>query len=195
MDAYVLSRAQGPVMVMALAAAQGKEYDRANSHGVAHFRELGAEAYSVPDPREQTVTDVVRDAGLVVLPGGSPARLLNGLRETGLDEVLREQHEAGQAVLGASAGAMVLCEWTVLPEEGPRIADGLGLASGMVVVPHWHGARDDWLSVIDRGTVLGIAEESGVVIENGVMTAVGHRDVRIVREETDLRVGNTRAAP
>lgn len=186
-------------MVMALAAAPGKEYERANTNGVAHFRELGAEAYSVPDPREQTVADVVRDAGLLVLPGGSPSRLLNGLRETGLDEVLREQHEAGQAVLGASAGAMVLCEFTVLPEEGPRIAEGVGLASGIVVVPHWHGARDEWLSVIEResndSTVLGIAEESGVVIENGVMTAVGVRDVRIVREETDLRVGSTRAAP
>lgn len=200
MDATLLGRAPGPVAVLALASRPGAEHDRAAAHGVSHFRRLGAEAFAVPDPRQPGAREgdaarALEAAGLVVLPGGSPSRLREALLATGLDEVLRGHVAAGGAVMGASAGAMVLGSWTVLPEEGPSLAPGLGLAKGVVVVPHWHGARDDWLAVIGEGLVLGLPEESGVLIEHGQMTAVGVRDVRMIREEADLGVGHTQPAP
>lgn len=196
MDAELLGRAPGTVAVLALAAPPGPEHDRAATNGVNHFRRLGAEAFVVPDPRQPgaraaDAAEALEGAGLVVLPGGSPSRLLRGLVETGLDEVLRAHLRAGRAVMGASAGAMVLGSWTVLPEEGPALAAGLGLADGIVVVPHWRGARDDWLAVIGEGLVLGLPEESGVLVEEGRITAVGARDVRLIRESADLSVGNT----
>jgi hypothetical protein len=49
--------------------------------------------------------------------------------------------------------------------------------------------------VIGEGLVLGLPEESGVIIEDGRMTAVGARDVRLIRERADLSVGNTLPAP
>lgn len=196
MDAHVLDRTSGPVAVLALACESGAEYGRAATNGVAHFRRLGAEAYAVPDPREgNDVRDVLEAAGLVVLPGGSPSRLLDELARTGLGDVLREHVSRGGAVLGASAGAMVLGSWTVLPEDGPRLAEGLGLAQGMVVIPHWSGERPAWLSVVREGTVLGLAEESGVIVESGQVTGVGRHATRLVREQADLSVGHTLAAP
>ncbi len=200
MDEELLARVSGPVALLALASRSGEEYERANAHGVSHFRRLGAEAYAVPDPREAGAREgdaakVLADAGLVVLPGGSPGRLLETLGRTGLDDALRAHVAAGGAVMGASAGAMVLGSWTVLPEDGPGLAAGLALAAGIVVVPHWHGARDDWMAVIRDGLVLGLPEESGVLIENGQLTAVGVRDVRLVREDADLSVGHTQPAP
>ena len=200
MDAQLLERAPGPVAVLALAARSGAEHDRAAAHGVSHFRRLGADAFVVPDPRVPGVREgdaarALEGVGLVVLPGGSPSRLLSGLVTSGLDEVLRAHVQAGGGVMGASAGAMVLGTWTVLPEEGPSLAPGLGLADGIVVVPHWHGARADWLAVIGEGLVLGLPEESGVLIEKGRMTAVGVRDVRLIRERADLSVGHTLPAP
>jgi cyanophycinase-like exopeptidase len=200
MDAELLARAPGPVALLALAARPGAEHDRAAANGVSHFRRLGADAFALPDPRrpgarEGDAARALEGVGLVVLPGGSPSRLLEALVSTGLDEALRAHVGAGGAVMGASAGAMVLGSWTVLPEEGPSLAPGLGLAAGVVVVPHWHGARDDWLAVIGEGLVLGLPEESGVIIEDGRMTAVGARDVRLIRERADLSVGNTLPAP
>ncbi|HUR13498.1 MAG TPA: Type 1 glutamine amidotransferase-like domain-containing protein [Mycobacteriales bacterium] len=200
MDAAILERAPGPVAVVALAARPGAEHDRAAAHGVSHFRRLGADAFVVPDPRAQGARDgdaarALEGVGLVVLPGGSPSRLLSALITTGLDDALRTHVAAGGAVMGASAGAMVLGTWTVLPEEGPSLAPGLGIAAGLVVVPHWRGAREEWLAVIGEGLVLGLPEESGVIVEDGRMTAVGVRDVRLVRERADLSVGHTLQAP
>jgi hypothetical protein len=41
MDAELLRRAGGPVVVTALAGAVGREYRTANDNGVRHFRALG----------------------------------------------------------------------------------------------------------------------------------------------------------
>jgi cyanophycinase-like exopeptidase len=196
MDGELLGLVSGPVAVLALACAPGLEYERATSHGVAHFRRLGAEAYGLPDPREGMASDLFRGDGLVVLPGGSPARLLTGLRETGLDEQLRGYVAEGGAVMGASAGAMVLGSWTVLPEgRKPKLDVGLGLVADAVVVPHWSGAREDWLVVIDAGVeeglVLGIPEESGVLLRDGAMTALGRHATQVIRSDVEVSVGHT----
>jgi cyanophycinase-like exopeptidase len=193
MDAYLITRAPGPVAVVALASAPGREHARAQANGARHFRALGAEVLDVPDPRSNPVD--LTPAGLVVLPGGSPSRLRAGLVETGIGAALRRHVAAGGAVMGASAGAMLLCAWTVLPEEGPRLDSGLGLVPGVVVVPHWTGERDAWLEVITAGTVLGLREESGVLVEDGVLTAMGQAGARIVRQGIEVGVGSTYALP
>ncbi len=189
MDAEVLSRAPGPVAVVPLASGPGTDYRRAHEHGGRYYRSLGAEVLDVPDPRSQDVADVVGRAGVIVLPGGSPSRLRRALADTGLPAQLRQLVAEGGAVIGSSAGAMLLAGWTVLPEEGLRFVEALGLVPGVVVVPHWDGDRQTWLAAIERGTVLGIPEESGVLVEDGTLTPVGQRPTRLVREESDLSVG------
>jgi cyanophycinase-like exopeptidase len=199
MDAELLARVPGPVAVIALASPPGEGYARANAHGVSHFRRLGAEAFAVPDPREEEIGDTLRGVGLVVLPGGSPKALLEGLDTTGLAERLRAHVEAGGGVMGASAGAMALGSWVVLPDARFRLVPGLGLAQDVVVVPHWNGPRANWLKAInarvDNGLVLGIPEESGILLENGELTAVGKRATHLVREELDVGVGHTIRMP
>jgi hypothetical protein len=104
--------------------------------------------------------------------------------------------------MGASAGAMVLCAWTVLPDRrgptGLAVAPGLGVVPGALVIPHWSGgsSRGDWLraikdSVPDDITVLGLPEESGVFVEDGVVTAVGQLPTRLWTEERDLPLGDS----
>jgi DNA end-binding protein Ku len=143
MDAELLRRAGGPVVVTALAGAVGREYRTANEHGVRHFRALGAaEVVAAPDAREDPAgaLEVLRRARLLVLPGGSPARLLEALRSTGIDRVVADLLADGGVVSGSSAGAMVLCGWTVLPDRpGPAVERGLGIAPDLLVLPHWSG--------------------------------------------------------
>ena len=202
MDAQLVEGLDGPVVVTALAGEIGSDYRRATDNGVRHFRSLtDLEVIAAPDVRQQPAEALaaLRSARLVVLPGGSPGRLLAALTDTfeGTDvaTLLGQLLAAGGRVMGSSAGAMVLGPWTVLPGLHPGVAPGLGLVP-VVVVPHWKGERRPWLRALDKGippetTVLGIPEESGVLVQAGVLTAVGQGSTRLVRQERDLAVSES----
>jgi cyanophycinase-like exopeptidase len=205
MDHDLVRRAAGRVVVSALAGEQGRDYDTATANGVRHFRAVGAgDVVGAPDARDDAAAalDVVRSARLLVLPGGSPSRLLTALQQTGVGEAVAALLADGAVVMGASAGAMVLCPWTVLPDRRTRgalaVEQGLGLTGDLLVVPHWSGgsSRGDWLRAVEATvpagtTVLGIPEESGVVVEGRVLTAVGRSATRLVHEHRDLEPGDS----
>ena len=202
MDAALLARADGgPVVVTALAGAPGREYRTAGDNGVRHFSSLGAaDATVAPDVREdpEGAVQALRRARLLVLPGGSPARLLEALRSTPVGDLVGDLLAAGGVVSGSSAGAMVLCAWTVLPERGsPAVVPGLGLVPRTLVVPHWRGSSG-WLAAVgsavpDDVRVLGLPEQAGVVVENGSVTAVGSAPTALVSEDRLLAVGDATA--
>lgn len=206
MDAELVRHADGPIVVTALAGTVGRDYRTATDNGVRHFTAVGGgEVLAAPDVREDPAgaLEALRPARLVVLPGGSPSRLLAALQDTGLAELLADLVADGGAVMGSSAGAMVLGSWTVLPDRraddgGMQVVPGLGLAPGLLVVPHWSGAaaRGEWLRAIDAHvpddtTVLGLAEESGVRIEGSSLTAVGARPATLVRHDREVAPSQT----
>ena len=201
MDADLLRRAGGPVVVTALAGAVGREYRTANDNGVRHFRALGApDVVAAPDAREDPVgaLEVLRRARLLVLPGGSPSRLLEALRSTGAHRVVTDLLSAGGVVSGSSAGAMVLGGWTVLPDRpGPAVERGLGVVPGVLVLPHWSGGgRADWLHAVENAVpagveVLGIPEQSGVLVEGSSFTAVGAAATSLLRSGGRMQPGAT----
>lgn len=208
MDAELVRRAAGPVAVTALAAEPGADYRTGTDHGVQHFRGLGATAVAVPDVRDDPAgalraLDGVR---LLVLPGGSPSRLLAALRDSPVGQRAADLVADGGVVMGASAGAMVLCGWTVLPDRsgphGMAVVPGLGVVDGVLVVPHWSGggSRGDWLRAIgaevpEDTVVLGLPEQSGVLVHGGALTAVGQSPTRLVGQERDLPPGTTWRTP
>lgn len=121
-DEAVLSRAPvGPVVVLVGAAAVGRDHATAGAKARRWYASLapGRDVVVAPDPREDSAgcRAALADAALVVLPGGSPDRLLAVLADdaTGVGRLVVERWEAGAALSGASAGAMVLCETTFLP--------------------------------------------------------------------------------
>lgn len=206
MDSDLLALADGgPVVVTALAGAEGREYRTAGENGVRHFRALGAtDAVVAPDVREdrEGALTALRAARLLVLPGGSPSRLLTALTSTPAGELLRELLDDGVILLGSSAGAMVVCEWTVLPDrrgpKGTAVVRGLGLVPGLVVVPHWSGgsSRGEWLRAVDETVpsgvhVVGIPEESGLLLQDGGLTSVGSAPTALVTQGRMLPVGET----
>ena len=194
MDADLLLRAGGPVVVSALAGEVGRDYRTATEHGVRHFRSLGAaEVVAAPDAREdpEGALAALRRARLLVLPGGSPSRLLDALRATGVDQVVVDLLADGGVVSGSSAGAMVLGGWTVLPDRrtggAPAVVPGLAVVPDVVVVPHWSGSgRADWLEALaatvpDDVVVLGVPEQSGVLVEDGRLSSVGSAATTLLR--------------
>jgi cyanophycinase-like exopeptidase len=182
MDLLLLDRAgPGPVVVLPAAGAPGREYDTAGRNAVAYYTGLGAADVTVaPDPRDSAgdAAAAVRRAALLVIPGGSPRRLRDALALGGLADAVRAVAGPG-VVTGSSAGAMVLCGWTVLPEPGPpRVAEGLGLVADFAVLAHYQpGHRLDWVAALRAQApdldVLGIPECSGVLLDGPDVIAVG----------------------
>lgn len=164
----------GPVIVLPSAAAQGRDYATAGANASRYYAKLGASVSVAPDPRDDLggAVDAVRAGRVVVLPGGSPSRLAEALVETALGAAVAAAH----AVSGASAGAMVLCSTTVLPDQPTRpLAPGLGVVADSLVLPHFAGSLR-WVDPTDDrspGLVLGLPECSGVVVRDGVFRAVG----------------------
>jgi len=198
---------RGPIVITALAGAPGREYDTANRNGVRHFTSCVDAVYrdgdgadptarpdvlAAPDARSDApaARALIASTRLLVLPGGSPSRLLTALCDSGLVDVIHDLLARGGVVMGASAGAMVLCERTWLPDAG-RIEPGLGLVPGCLVLPHWSsGAMDRLNGLGGLGglgatiSVLGLPEQSGLVLnstdEGLTATAVGHRPSFVV---------------
>ncbi len=183
MDEFVLAVVDdGPVAILAGAARVGSDYAGASERARRHYDGLGAEVVIVPDPRTDptgAIAALTDDLALVVLPGGSPSSLvavLLGATEQVGDRLL-DLHAAGAGISGASAGAMVLCDYTVLPDQRTRrrttVTHGLALVEGLAL-PHWEPGPLRW-PLPDEVALWGLPECGGVVItDDGTTEAVGH---------------------
>jgi cyanophycinase-like exopeptidase len=180
MDRDLLARVpDGRVVVLPLASRRGSDYSRTADNARRYLAALGADVAVPDDPRRgpAQALAMINEAGLIVLTGGSPRLLRDGLVETGLDAALREASRRGAAVMGASAGAMVACAVTLLPQwrGNPASGPGIGLVEGYVVVPHFDGKRTAWVreALANAPAALGIPECSGVIVKGAELTAVG----------------------
>jgi hypothetical protein len=180
MDATVLERCTGTVVVLAGSARQGSDYAGSSARTVAHYGRLGTAVVVVPDPRHDhgaALDRLTDDTGLIVMPGGSPGALLEVLTVVGDGAIgarVVELWAAGAGISGASAGAMVLCSHMVNPERG-GVVDGLGLVPGLAVA-HWApGSERRWsLPESGPGSMLwGLPECGGVLIAHETMVATG----------------------
>jgi cyanophycinase-like exopeptidase len=182
MDRQLLELAPpGPVCIVALASRPGSDYARTTANATSYFTSLGADAVAAPDARRDPdgASDLVAGAAMIVLTGGSPRLLRDSLADSGLGDRIIERATAGALVMGSSAGAMVACETTLLPQwrGDPAIGPGIGLVRGIVVVPHFAGSRPAWVrAALSAGDlrVLGIPECSGVLVSpTGDLKAIG----------------------
>jgi cyanophycinase-like exopeptidase len=166
------------VLVVPFAAAPGREREIAAGNARRWYLGLGATDVDVVlhEGEAEAFADGLGAGDLVVLPGGSPQRLLAGLAPAAT--ALGAAIDRGAAVSGSSAGAMVLCRWTVLPGGSPRVVPALGVVPVDLVVPHYRGASP-WVGaargvVPADGVLLGLPERSGVVVRaDGTFEAVG----------------------
>ena len=176
------------------AAAAGGRPDLAAAHGIAAFRRVAAtagipirvEAVMIVDPAGAAAPGPAgRLAGmdLIHLPGGNPGRLLEILEGSAAWRAIFAAHERGAVVAGASAGAMVLADWTWTPGGWRR---GLGLVPGLVLVPHAERvARGGWTGTFGASVPseaepigrLGLDERTGVLSETRPDGAIAWRVV------------------
>lgn len=185
MDALLLDRAGGgPVVVLPYAAAPGRDQDTVGANATAYYRSLGADDVRVAPPDPAEARGLVDQARLLVIPGGSPRRLQEALRPLH-DAISAAAADPATVVTGSSAGAMLLCLTTVLPEPFAT-GEGVGVVDDFAVIPHYDGPRPDWESALREASpgidLLGIPECSGVLLDGESVTAVGRRAATLVTE-------------
>jgi len=137
------------VLVAPFAGRPGRERHVAGGNADRWYRGLGARSVTVvtdegdafgaaldglhgPDGGDPAAGRRPDGGDLLVLPGGSPARLLGAIAPH--RAALAAALGRGVVVSGASAGAMVLCGWTVLePVRVRRLLNALYLQSGLII--------------------------------------------------------------
>jgi dipeptidase E len=95
--------------------------------------------FTVFRPPAIPVAELLGEADIVYVGGGSTANMLAVWRLHGIDAMLRAAHERGAVLTGSSAGANCWFEASVTDSFGNELAplhDGLGLLSGSFC-PHY----------------------------------------------------------
>jgi cyanophycinase len=178
-----------PHVVILPTAAAGEDPHSWASRGEEHFRRLGARAeglmvlnWSHADDPEHAAA--VERADLIYISGGKPARLLSALEGSALFHAMLLLRRNGGWIVGSSAGAMVLGDWTLVHAPGSGHGTpttwtiGLGILPGTAVVPHydrWVEADDLARGIEDSCTVFGIAEDTAVLLDGGHGRVLGAR--------------------
>lgn len=170
-------------------AAQPENPYLAAAHGIAHFRNLGADPYGVMILDRVTADAAMlvaelEGADVVYFTGGRPSHLLESLRDTLAWRRIVEMHQGGAVLAGSSAGAMVLCEsMSFAGDETPA----LGVVPGVTAIPHFEHADDERVDRLTRAahermTYLGIDGATGCVLERDEWRVEGPGSVRVIRE-------------
>ncbi|MEI7943602.1 MAG: hypothetical protein WCI25_02175 [Actinomycetes bacterium] len=143
MDQYFLSLIPDlEITIFAGASEHERAAEITSGNAIAYFASLGRSAHRITD---------VRDAQVLVLPGGSPRLLLEAL-------LPHRDFLAGlPAIWGASAGAMVLASEIYLPDRRVSLP-GLRFIPGRV---RPHASQQELAAPIPG--VWALAEREGVV--------------------------------
>lgn len=114
----------------------------------------------------------------IYIGGGNTWNLMSAFRGAHFDEMLTEFLYADRIVYGGSAGAIVLGDridtQNDLNEFNETNVDGLGLLSGYSVTCHYKEGEtfEEWAVKNDK-SIICLYEESGVLLEGGVIRSVG----------------------
>ncbi len=152
-DKDLLEASNGAEVLVLPTAAAYEHPERAVATAVAHFGRLGGTATGLmvlrrADANVEANAAAVREARFIYLSGGSPMHLRSVLKDSAVWEALVEAWHDGAVLAASSAGAMVLCD-PMVDMRGGAFTVGLGLLSGLTVIPH----QDGWSPEKARRTV------------------------------------------
>jgi cyanophycinase len=140
-----------------------------------------------------------RDAGSVVLwarggvggffylTGGDPGLVANTRAGTLVWRTVVDRWAAGAPVAGSSAGAMALCQHTLVMAKWPRHdqrrpVDALGLVPATAVLPHFDTFGHRWTVTSEPSGVvqLGLDERTAAVWDGAAWRAAGAGAVTVI---------------
>ncbi|HUY65549.1 MAG TPA: Type 1 glutamine amidotransferase-like domain-containing protein [Acidimicrobiales bacterium] len=174
-DAEFLA-ASGSNEVLVLPTAAAYEHpERQVVRAGEWFGQLGARVeglmvLSRADAEDGGAAGVMRGARFVYLSGSSPMHIRSVLKNSRVWEALVEAWHDGAVVVGSSGAAMALTD-PMVDARGGGLTIGLGLLTGLAVVPHFGDSHED---------------EHGEKLHRSVMLAPAGTPVAGIPERTAL---------
>jgi cyanophycinase len=189
-----LLAASGSDQVLVLPTAAAYEHpERQVFRAGEWFAPLGGQVeglmvLSRADAEDKGAAAVVRSARFVYLNGGSPMHIRSVLKHSAVWDALVEAWSSGAVVVGSSGAAMALTD-PMVDARGGGLTIGLGLRSGLAVVPHFGDPGEDGhgeklhrsVQLAPVGTpVAGIPERTALIREpDGRWREEGAGDVAV----------------
>jgi cyanophycinase len=186
--------ASGSDQVLVLPTAAAYEHpERQVFRAGEWFAPLGGQVeglmvLSRADAEDKGAAAVVRSARFVYLNGGSPMHIRSVLKHSAVWDALVEAWSSGAVVVGSSGAAMALTD-PMVDARGGGLTIGLGLRSGLAVVPHFGDPGEDGhgeklhrsVQLAPVGTpVAGIPERTALIREpDGRWREEGAGDVAV----------------
>lgn len=156
------------------------------------FHGLGLEVAELPvytrsDANSGELAGRAARAGFLYVTGGDPGLLVQTLRGSAVWAAMTRGWLSGAVLAGSSAGAMALCEWTLVMARWPRheqrrAVPALGLVPRTVVLPHYERMGSRW-TVDDPPepmTLLGLDERTAAVWNAEGWHAAGAGGVTVI---------------
>jgi cyanophycinase len=169
-----------------------------NARGVKHFEKLGAQVTPLLITERAYCFDAANVAALeqadfFYFSGGNPNYVVETWRDTPAWAALLARWQAGAALAGCSAGAMMLGAFTIrvrdaLAGNTPRWVPAMGVLPNLTVLPHFDRMRgfiDDarfhnMLRTAPHDvTVVGVDEDTALVQINGAWQVMGRQQVSL----------------
>src|ERR1700694_4888369 len=181
-DALLCEAAGGrPAYIVATAARDNPEAAVATAQ--RWFRRFDVDVTelrvrTITDARSTATAEQAKGAGLIYICGGDPGRVAQAWR-------------AGCALAGSSAGAMALCEWSLVRRGFPghtdrRGLEALNLVPGSAFLPHYDTFGERWIPSAQESVgvdtlLIGVDERSAAVWGDGAWSAMGPGRVVLVK--------------
>jgi cyanophycinase len=173
-----------------------------NARGVKHFNKLNAKVTPLRiTEREHCYDDAnikaLGEADLFYFSGGNPNYVVETWHDTPAWETLVSRWQAGAALAGCSAGAMMLGSFTIRVRDAmtgntPRWVPAMGLAHGIAVLPHFDRMRsfvghDAFRDIIKTApahiSVVGVDEDTALVKRRNAWQVMGRQSVTLFDHE------------
>jgi cyanophycinase len=175
-DADLLAASGGQEVLVLPTAAAYEHPERQVVEAGEWFAPMGAAVeglmvLSRADAEDGGAAKVMRGARFIYMTGSSPMHLRSVLRHSTVWEALTEAWRGGAVVAASSGAAMALTD-PMVDARGGGLTIGLGLVSGLAVVPHFgHDDQDEHGDKLHRsvqlapvGTpVAGIPERTALI--------------------------------
>jgi cyanophycinase len=195
-DRFLVAAAGGgPAFVLPTAAARQRP-ELAVATAVDWFGRLGLELQQLPvlqrsDANSRELADQARSGRLFYLVGGDPGHVVRVLESSRVWSAIRGAWAEGTALAGSSAGAMALCEWTLVMARWPRHDErrakpALTLMAGVAFLPHFNTFGKRWADSQIAGApeggmvMLGVDERTAAVWDGSGWSAKGAGTVTVI---------------
>jgi len=173
---------------------------------------------SKEDSEKQASIDLIKAANCVMFSGGDQSKITDKIGGTTIHEILvdRYKNEDGFVIAGTSAGAMMMSQEMIAGGSASEafikgavtMYKGLALIPELIIDTHFikrgrFGRISEAVAQFPKLVGLGLAEDTGLIIKNGMLEVIGsgmviifdgrklkHNNHKVLKEGTPMSLTN-----